>query len=162
MTSSHSEIDRLMAEADDMIAFGVTIGIDPDDDSEEAQRRLTLAWERHCAKVARNEGGKVMERTLEQFETEDLLRELRLREDVAIASWSVEDIEDEIEYRANHRGLELTEDAPVSERAAGIIKNLRDRLESAMIEATFEMIADEAELAVDDFLETEHAVEEGK
>lgn len=55
MTSSHSEIDRLMAESDDMIAFGVTIGIDPDDDSDESQRRLTLAWERHCAQVARNE-----------------------------------------------------------------------------------------------------------
>jgi hypothetical protein len=57
MTSSHSEIDRLLAEADDMIAFGVTIGIDPDDDSDAAQRRLAFAWEHHCAQVARNERG---------------------------------------------------------------------------------------------------------
>lgn len=103
-----------------------------------------------------------MERTLAGFDTEDLLRELRLREDVAVASWSVEDVEDEIEYRANHRGLELAEQAPVSERAAKIINDLRDRLESAMIEATFEIVADEAERAVDDFIETGHAVEEGK
>lgn len=157
---SPAEIERLMAEADDMIAFGVSIGIDPNDDSEGTQRRLTIAWERHCAKVARNEGGKVIERTLEQFETEDLLRELRLREDVAIASWSVDDIESEIEYRSHHRGLDLTEDAPVSERAAGIIKNLRDRLGSIMIESTFEMIADEAEQVVDQFIETGHAKEE--
>ena len=52
MNSSHSEIDRLMAEADDIIAFGVTIGIDPDDDTEEAQERLALAWEQHCARLA--------------------------------------------------------------------------------------------------------------
>jgi hypothetical protein len=103
-----------------------------------------------------------MERTLAQFETEDLLRELRLREDVAIASWSVDDLESEIEYRSHHRGLELGEDAPVSERAAEIIKSLRERLESAMIEATFEMIADEAEQTVDQFLETGHAAEESK
>ena len=103
-----------------------------------------------------------MERTLQQFETEDLLRELRLREDVAIASWSVDDIESEIEYRSHHRGLELAEDAPVSERAGQILQRLRDRLESIMIESTFEMIADEAEQAVDDFIETGHAAEEGK
>ena len=103
-----------------------------------------------------------MERTLAQFETEDLLRELRLREDVAIASWSVDDLESEIEYRSHHRGLELTENAPVSERAARIIRELRDRLESAMIEATFEIVADEAEQAVDDFIEASHAVEESK
>lgn len=161
MTSSHSEIDRLMAEADDMIAFGVTIGIDPDDDSEEAQARLAEAWKHHCDQVARNERG-VVKRTLEQFDTEDLLRELRLREDVAIASWSVDDLESEIEYRTHHRGLELLESAPVAERAAEIIKSLRERLESAMIESTFEMIADEAEQAVDDFIETGHAAEEGK
>lgn len=103
-----------------------------------------------------------MERTLEKFETEDLLRELRLREDVAIASWSVDDLQSEIEYRANHRGLELTEDAPVSERAAVLIKNLRDRLESIMIEATFEIVADESEQVVDQFIETGHAAEESE
>lgn len=53
-----AEIERLMAESDDMIAFGATVlGIDPSDDSEEAQRRLAIAWERHCALVARNERG---------------------------------------------------------------------------------------------------------
>lgn len=54
---SPAEVERLMAEADDMIAFGASIGIDPDDDSEEAQKRLAVAWENHCAKVARNERG---------------------------------------------------------------------------------------------------------
>ena len=103
-----------------------------------------------------------MERTLQQFDTEDLLRELRMRDGVALASWTISDLESEIEYRAHHRGLELLDSAPVTERAAEIIRRLNDRLESIMIESTFEMIADEAELAVDDFLETEHAVEEGK
>lgn len=103
-----------------------------------------------------------MEKTLAQFETEDLLRELRLREDVAIASWSVDDIESEIEYRTHHRGLELLESAPVAERAAEIIKSLREHLESAMIEATFEIVADKAEQAVDGFIEASHAVEESK
>lgn len=51
MNSSHAEIDRLLAEADDIIAFGITIGIDPDDDSEESQKRLAVAWERHCAEA---------------------------------------------------------------------------------------------------------------
>jgi hypothetical protein len=106
-----------MAEADDMIAFGARIGIHPDDDSEESQRRLALAWERHCAEVARNAKEKMVERTLQQFSTQDLLRELRMRDDVALASWSLEDLESEIEYRADKRGLELLDSAPVTERA---------------------------------------------
>lgn len=60
MNSSHAEIDRLMAESDDMIAYGATLGIDPSDDSEESQRRLAIAWERHCAQAARNERGSLL------------------------------------------------------------------------------------------------------
>lgn len=101
-----------------------------------------------------------MERTLQQFETEDLLRELRMRDGVAIASWSIEDLESEIEYRAHHRGLELFDSAPVTERAAEIIGRLHDSLESIMIEATFEIVANEAEQVVDQFIETGHAKEQ--
>lgn len=156
MTSSHSEIDRLMAEADDMIAFGESIGIDPDDDSEEAQRRLARAWEHHCAQVARNEqGGQVMEteRTLAQFETEDLLRELRLREDVVIASWSVDDIANEVAYRADCRGFEVNDGSPLIEVSAKSLKFLADQLESLMIESTFEIVVNEAEEIVDNLID---------
>ena len=156
MTSSHSEIDRLMAEADDMIAFGESIGIDPDDDSEEAQRRLARAWKHHCDQVARNEqGGQVMEteRTLAQFETEDLLRELRLREDVVIASWSVDDIANEVEYRADCRGFEVNDGSPLIEVSAKSLKFLADQLESLMIESTFEIVVNEAEEIVDNLID---------
>lgn len=98
-------------------------------------------------------------RTLQEFSTEDLLRELRLRDGVAIASWSLEDLEAEIEYRADKRGLELLDSAPITERAAEIITRLHDKLTATMIAATVEIIADESEQAVDDFRETGHAVE---
>lgn len=52
---SPAEIDRLMAEADDIMDFGVSIGIDPDDDTAETYARLLAAWAQHCAKAARNE-----------------------------------------------------------------------------------------------------------
>ena len=55
-----AEIERLMAESEDMIAFGASIGIAPDDDSEEAQKLLVAAWEHHCAKVMRNERGLLL------------------------------------------------------------------------------------------------------
>ena len=101
-----------------------------------------------------------MERTLQQFSTKDLLKELHLRVDVAVASWSLEDIEDEIAHRADHRGLELFDSAPVTERAAEIIARLHHRLESIMVESTFEVISDEAEQVVDQFIETGHAKEQ--
>lgn len=49
------EYDRLMAQHEAIMNFAVTIGIDPDDDSEETQTRLMDAWEKHCAELYRNE-----------------------------------------------------------------------------------------------------------
>jgi cytochrome oxidase Cu insertion factor (SCO1/SenC/PrrC family) len=140
-----------MAEADDIIAFGVTIGIDPDDDSEEAQARLAEAWKHHCDQASREE--RVVERTFKQYSTEDLLRELRQRDDVVLASWSVEDIANEIEYHADHRGFNIDANADLIERSAAILKKLRDELESAMTDGSFEQVTAAAEEAVDSLIE---------
>lgn len=94
-----------------------------------------------------------MERTLQEFETEDLLRELRLRGDVVIASWSIDDIATEVEYRADCRGFEVNDESPLTEVSAKSLQFLAHRLESVMIESTFDMVVSEAEEIVDNLIE---------
>ena len=59
---------------------------------------------------------------LKSIETEELLRELRMRDDVVISSWSIDDIATEIEYQAHRQGIELDDKAPVIELAALALK----------------------------------------
>lgn len=87
---------------------------------------------------------------LKNIETEDLLKELRMRGDVVLSSWTIEDIETEIEYQAHRQGVELDDKAPITEMAANALKELENKLESAMIETSYEIIVNKC----DDIIET--------
>lgn len=91
---------------------------------------------------------------LKSIETEELLRELRMRDDVVISSWSIDDIATEIEYNADRRGWELDDKAPVVELAALALKELSDRLESAMTETSFDIVVHKCEDILDKLQET--------
>lgn len=91
---------------------------------------------------------------LKSIETEELLRELRMRDDVVISSWSIDDIATEIEYQAHRQGIELDDKAPVIELAALALKELTDRLESAMIETSFDIVVNKCDDILDNLRET--------
>lgn len=91
---------------------------------------------------------------LKSIETEELLRELRMRDDVVISSWSIDDIATEIEYQAHRQGIEIDNEAPVIELAALALRELADRLESAMIETSFEIVVNKCDDILDNLHET--------
>ena len=91
---------------------------------------------------------------LKNIETEELLRELVTRNDVVLSSWTIEEIETEIEYQAHRQGAELHDKAPITEMAANALKELANRLESSMIEASFQIIVDKCNDIIDNLQET--------
>lgn len=90
---------------------------------------------------------------LKNIETEELLRELVSRNDVVLSSWTIEEIETEIEYQAHRQGAELHDKAPITEMAANALKELANRLESSMIEASFQIIVDKCNDIIDNLQE---------
>ncbi len=91
---------------------------------------------------------------LKNIETEDLLKELRMRGDVVLSSWTIEDLETEIEYQAHRQGIELDDKAPVIELAALALKELANRLESSMIETSYEIIVNKCNDIIENLQET--------
>ena len=91
---------------------------------------------------------------LKNIETEDLLKELRMRGDVVLSSWTIEDLETEIEYQAHRQGIELDDKAPVIELAAPALKELANRLESSMIETSYEIIVNKCNDIIENLQET--------
>ena len=94
-----------------------------------------------------------MERTLAKFEAEDLLRELTMRGAFALVSWSSVDLIDEIELQAYNRGLVSRDDEALEARALAHFAPMKYRLESSMVEASYDLMRDAAESIVDDLRE---------
>lgn len=95
-----------------------------------------------------------MERTLAKFEANDLLRELHMRGAFALVSWCSVDLIDEIELQAYNQGLVSRDDEALEARAqAHFSPSMKHRLESAMVEAAYELVRDAAESIVDDLRE---------
>lgn len=101
-----------------------------------------------------------MERTLKQFDTEDLLRELSLREGVVIAAWTVEDLADEVEYRAGRMGYTIHGESALAEMSAKCLKSLGNRLESSMIECSYDIVGDAADEVAEGLIESGWATQE--
>ena len=91
---------------------------------------------------------------LKNIETEDLLKELRMRNDVVLSSWTIEDLETEIEYQAHRQGAELDDKAPITEMAANALQELANRLESSMIETSYEIIVNKCNDIIETLQET--------
>ena len=91
---------------------------------------------------------------LKNIETEDLLKELRMRNDIVLSSWTIEDLETEIEYQAHRQGAELDDKAPITEMAALALKELANRLESSMIETSYEIIVNKCNDIIENLQET--------
>lgn len=91
---------------------------------------------------------------LKNIETEELLRELTVRRGIVISSWTIEDMETEIEHQAHRQGAELHDKAPITEMAANALEELAHRLESAMIETSYEIIVDKCNDIIDNLQET--------
>lgn len=91
---------------------------------------------------------------LNNIETEELLRELTVRRGIVISSWTIEDMEEEIEHQAHRQGAELHDKAPITELAALALEELANRLESAMIETSYEIIVNKCSDILDKLQET--------
>lgn len=91
---------------------------------------------------------------IKNIETEELLRELRSRDSVVLALWTMDDVATEIEYRAHRQGAEIHDKAPVVELAALALKELAGRLESAMIETSSQIVANKCDDILDNLQET--------